>query len=121
MRLTCTQILVVTVLEAPACPLRNCWYTVLHFDYRDALVLGVVGSSLDWRIQYLYNMLNTEHTVPPPPFPHAAGNNAVADLLQVRSTAKDRGQPINQNGIPILQVDLHLNDASAVKPRGNVQ
>jgi hypothetical protein len=46
----------------------------------------------------------------------------MADLLQVRSTAKkDRGQPINQNGIPILQVDLHLNDAAAVKPRGNVQ
>jgi hypothetical protein len=46
----------------------------------------------------------------------------MADLLQVRSTAKkDRGQLINQNGIPILQVDLHLNDSPAVQPRGNVQ
>jgi hypothetical protein len=46
----------------------------------------------------------------------------MADLLQVRSPAKkDRGQPINQNGIPVLQIDLHLNDAAAVKPHDNVQ
>jgi hypothetical protein len=118
-------VLVVTVLEAPECHLRDCRRTLVRVRTTEPLLSKVLGTSLrrGAPLSTISLIRNTLYSSPHlPTFPHAAQNNAMADLLWVISTVKkDRGQPINQNGIPILQVNLHLNDVPAVGSRGSVK